>query len=113
MTEQLYLSLVAAFGALCGAMVARIISSEVDNSPGAFFAGIYTGTGGGVMGGPPFAFLLTLVTGSWGHENGLAILTAAIEATGTALMWGAIGGAAGGAAVGMVYALLKLRRRSP
>ena len=109
MTAATYLALVAAFGALCGALVARIISAEAENSLGAFFFGIYTGAGGGLLGGPPFAFLLSLMTGSWGYESGLAIVTAAVEATGIALMYGAIGGAAGGAIVGLFYALLKLR----
>ena len=109
MTAATYLALVAAFGALCGALVARIISAEAENSIAAFFVGIYTGAGGGLMGGPPFAFLLSLMTGSWGYESGLAIITAAVEATGIALMYGAIGGAAGGGIVGLFYALLKLR----
>jgi hypothetical protein len=109
MAAATYLTLVTAFGALCGALVARIISAEAENSRVAFFMGIYTGAGGGLVGGPPFAFLLTLVTGSWSYENGLAIVAAAIEATGTALLYGAIGGAAGGAVVGLLYALLKLR----
>lgn len=109
MTAATYLALVTAFGALCGALVARVISAEAENSIVAFLAGIYTGAGGGIVGGPPFAFLLTLTTGSWGSESGLAIVTSAIEATGVALMYGAIGGAAGGGIVGMLYALLKTR----
>ena len=74
MTAATYLALVAAFGALCGALVARIISAEAENSLGAFFFGIYTGAGGGLLGGPPFAFLLSLMTGSWGYESGVAII---------------------------------------
>lgn len=115
MTEQIYFSLLAAFAAVCGALVARIISYETRGRVAAALAGGYCGAGAGLAAAPPFAFLLTLLTGgswstSWSIESTLSILAAAVETAGLALMWGLIGGAAGGMLIGTAVALLKKSR---
>jgi len=115
MTEQIYFSLLAAFAALCGALVARIISYETRGRFAAALAGGYCGAGAGLAAAPPFAFLLTLLTGgswstSWNLESILAVLAAAVETTGLALLWGLVGGAAGGILIGTVVAMFKKSR---
>ncbi len=105
-TEAHYFLLVAAFAALCGALVGRIIAEETYNRRSAVFFAGYTGAGAGLAAGPPFAVVLSLLTGSWSGENGLAVLSAAIESTGLALMWGTIGGAVGGMIAGLLIAML-------
>jgi hypothetical protein len=106
LTEMHYFLLIAAFAAVCGALVGRIIAEETYDRRSAIFFGGYTGAGMGLTAGPPFAVILSLVTGSWSGENGLSVLSAAIESTGLALMWGAIGGAFGGTLAGLFIALL-------
>jgi hypothetical protein len=115
MTEQLYFSLLAAFAAICGALVARIISYETRGRVAAALAGGYCGAGAGLAAAPPFAFLLTLLTGgswstSWNIESILSVLSAAVETTGLALLWGLVGGAAGGILIGTAVALFKKSR---
>jgi len=106
LTEAHYFLLIAAFAAICGALVGRIIAEETYDRRSAIFFGGYTGAGIGLTAGPPFAVLLSLLTGSWSGENGLSVLAVALESTGLALMWGAIGGAVGGTIAGLLVALL-------
>ena len=105
-TEAHYFLLVAGFAAVLGALVGRIIAEEAYDRLSAIFFGGYTGAGAGLAAGPPLAIVLSLVTGSWGGENGLAILSTAAESTGLALMWGTIGGAIGGTLAGLIIAVI-------
>jgi hypothetical protein len=106
MTEDMYLVLVMSFAALCGAFVGRVFASEAENRRTAVLAAAYMGAGAGLVGAPPFAFLLTFVVHSWRSGLGIAPLIDAIEATGVGLLWGPVGGAAGGLLLGILVALL-------
>ena len=60
LTEAHYFLLIAAFAAICGALVGRIIAEETYDRRSAIFFGGYTGAGIGLTAGPPFAVLLSL-----------------------------------------------------
>lgn len=111
MTEDLFFTLVVGVAALSGAIVGRIMALEAQDRPTAVFAAAYCGAGAGLMSGPPFAFLLTLIARLWGSQIGITSLIDAMEATGPALLWGPAGGAAGGLVIGILIAML--RRRAP
>jgi len=107
MTEDVYFTLLISFAVACGAFVGRIIASEAQDRPTAVLAGAYCGAGAGLVGTPPFAFVITLIAQSWSSQFGISALIDAIEATGMALLWGIAGGAAGGLVLGILVAAFK------
>jgi len=111
MTEELFIASVVGVAALCGAIVGRIFAVEAPDRRTAVFAAAYCGAGAGLISSIPTPFLLVLIARWWTSAFGVAALINAVEAIGSALLWGAAGGAGGGLLVGMAVALFK--RRTP
>jgi hypothetical protein len=113
MTDELFYTVIACVAALCGAVVGRIFALEAPDRATAVFAAAYSGTGAGLVSGPPLAFLLALAVKLWAGDLGIAGLIEAVEATGPALLWGPVGGAAGGLLIGLLVVPFKRRPPEP
>jgi hypothetical protein len=107
MTDELAFALVIGIAAAFGAVVGRVFALEAEDRRTSILAAGYCGAGAGLMSGPVFAFLLTVVTAMLDQQSVDSVLGRAALATGPALLWGIAGGAGGGLLVGVLVALFK------
>lgn len=109
MTEQLICALVASIAAVLGAFSGYVFAVEGRSRAASILAAGYMGGGAGLASALPSSSLLMLAAQLMSADS-LPWLEA-LDATGTALMWGIAGGVAGGLLMGCIVAVFKRYRR--
>jgi hypothetical protein len=100
---------VMCFAAVWGMLAGRVFAIEGWERHNAILAAGYVGAGTGVLSGPPFALLLTLIARSLPATAATAttgFFATVDEFATAAVLWGPLGGACGGLIAGILVVLL-------